>query len=123
MKSQVISHISKTFWRSSVGRWFSARAPYKFAGLTYTDPTKPGFPIRDRWIPDEPCPDLDAELHWCIDSPQYVPPPSLKASAADELGEIIVTRTVSVDGFPAVEDAPKTEEDLLFEEFDQPVQR
>lgn len=102
------------------------RAPYKFAGLTYSDPTKPHFPIRDRWIPDEPCPDLDAELHWCIDSPQYVPPPPPKASAADETGEIhqIVTRTVSLGSSPGrVESAQKTEEELLFEEFDKPVQR
>lgn len=101
------------------------RAPYKFAGLSY-DPAKPGFPIRDRWIPDTPCPDLDAVLHWCVDSPQYVPPPPKPVVSEAATVEKIVTMSVK-DASPceagAVSPSGSDPFDGLFEEFDQPIQR
>ncbi len=100
------------------------RPPYKFAGLTY-DPAKPGFPIRDRWIPDTPCPDLDAELHWCVDSPQYVAPPPEAASDSDALSssktQIVTVQVSSPKGSGNGDDV--TEEDNMFAEFDAPIQR
>jgi serine/threonine protein kinase len=99
------------------------RAPYKFAGLTY-DPAKPGFPIRDRYIPDTPCPDLDAELHWSIDSPQYVPPPPSKTVSSESAAmDKIVTVTVKASSPSEASGTPQSADDALFEEFDQPIQR
>jgi serine/threonine protein kinase len=98
------------------------RAPYKFAGLTY-DPAKPGFPIRDRWIPDEPCPDLDAVLHWCVDSPQYVAPPPVpvKTMESDAVpsAKIITVSVSATEGNGGAAD----DDDALFAEFDQVLSR
>lgn len=97
------------------------RAPYKFAGLTY-DAAKPSFPVRDRWIPDELCPDLDAEFHWSVDSPQYVAPPSV----AEDTDVVSSVKVVTVAVRPSEgngEGAENAEVDDTFAEFDEPIQR
>jgi serine/threonine protein kinase len=100
------------------------RAPYKFAGVSY-DPAKPGFPIREHFIPDQPCPDLDAELHWCVDSPQYVPPPPIAAASDDSPHHetIVVTRPVSGTSPVAAAVEEFDTDESAFEIFDRPVQR
>ncbi len=78
--------------------------------------------MRDRWIPDEPCLDLDAEFHWSVDSPQYVAPPSV----AEDTDVVSSVKVVTVAVRPSEgngEGAENAEVDDIFAEFDEPIQR